>query len=152
MAIRAHLPGYRWFSVLRNAPVRTGIYSGVCLSAVLSLWIILANRVPFLEPFALQRNMAAAILLFLFATVPILRFYRWPGSLLFSSLITCTIFTATYRLLGVYFRLLVEKHSAFQVFMLGAVVYMLVATLCWIGTIISRARASHLSHPNHHVS
>jgi hypothetical protein len=36
--------------------------------------------------------------------------------------------------------------------MLGAVVYMILTTLSWIGTFIWRARAAHISHPRHHVS
>jgi hypothetical protein len=50
------------------------------------------------------------------------------------------------------FRGLAERFSAVQIFMLGAVLYMLVVSLSWIWTIIRRARASHVSHPNHHPS
>jgi len=31
-------------------------------------------------------------------------------------------------------------------------VYMIVTTICWIGTIIWKARASHVTHPNNHAS
>jgi len=47
---------------------------------------------------------------------------------------------------------LAERFSAVQIFVLGAVLCMLVVTLSWIWTIIRRARASHVSHPNHHPS
>jgi hypothetical protein len=50
------------------------------------------------------------------------------------------------------FERLAERSSAVQIFMLGAVLYMLVVTVSWIGTIIRRARAAHVSHPNHHPS
>jgi hypothetical protein len=152
MPIRAHLPGYRWFGVLGDSAVRTGIYTGVCLAAVFTLWLNLANRMSFLERCALERNIAAAVLLGLFASVPVLRFYRLPGALLISSLLAWTILTIVYRVWCIFFHLLGDKYSAFQVFMLGAVVYLIVATLSWIGTIIWRARQTDISHPNHRAS
>jgi hypothetical protein len=152
MPITEHLPGYRWFHIFRNLSVRVGVYIGVCLSLVLSVWIFVANRVPSLERFALERNLAAAALLGLLAVAPVLRFLRSPGNLLASSLVAWTIFSFTYRLLCIFFGHLGDKYSAFLIFMLGFVVYMILATLSWIGTLIWRARERHLSHPNDQVS
>jgi hypothetical protein len=152
MEISAHLPGYRWFHVFRNAAVRTGVYTGVFLSLVFTGWLVLANRAPILERFALERNIAAATLLVLFALVPIVRFMFLPGNLLASSLVAWIIFTLSYRTLCVFFRGLSGWHSTFQIFMLGAIVYMIATTLCWVGTIIWKARASDISHPNNHAS
>jgi hypothetical protein len=152
MPIDAHLPGYRWFHVFKNLSVRVGVYVGVCLSLVLSVWIFVANRVPFLERFALERNLAGAALLGLLAAAPVLRFLRSPGNLLASSLVAWTVFSFTYRLLCILFVHLGDKYSAFQIFMLGFVVYMILATLSWIGTLIWRARERHVSHPNNQVS
>ena len=152
MPVRAYLPGYRRLRVFRNASVRTGVYVGICLSVVFLGWIVLANRVPFLERLALERNLAAALLLGLLAMVPVLRFLRMPGRLLASSLIAWTLFSLTYRVLCMFFPGLAERYAAMQIFMLGAVVYMIVVTLSWIGTIIWRVRASNESHPNHHAS
>jgi hypothetical protein len=152
MPVTAHLPGYRWFHVFKNVAVRMGVYIGVCLSLVLSSWIIIANRVPFLERFALERNLAAAVTLGLLAIIPVIRFLRSPGNLLASTLIAWMIFSLTYRLLCVFFELLGEKYSAFQIFMLGFVVYMILSTLSWIGTLVWRIRERDISHPNNHVS
>lgn len=154
MPVRAHLPAYRWFYVFRNAAVRTGIYTGVCLSAVLSAWLVLANRVPSLESFAIERNVAAVILLALLSTIPMMRFFRLPANLMISGLISWTILTLAYGVLTLFFRGLSEWHSSFQIFMLGTVVYLIVTTVCWIGTIIWRTRASHVAHPHsrNHVS
>lgn len=152
MPVRAHMPGYRRLGVFRNASVRTGVYIGVCLSLVFLAWILLANRAPFLERFALERNLAAVAVLGLLAAVPILRFLRMPGPLLASSLIAWVIFSLTYRILSMFFPGLAQRYAAMQIFMLGAVVYLIVTTLSWIGTIIWRVRASHESHPNHHAS
>lgn len=152
MSDRAHLSAFEWFHSFRNASVRTGIYVGVCLSLVFSGWVIVANRVPFLERFALARNLAAVALLGLIALIPILRFWRAPGDLLASSLVGWLILSLTYRALCMDFHGLAGRFSAVQMFVLGAVIYLLLVTLSWIGTIIRRARATDETHPNHHPS
>ncbi len=147
MLVRAHLPGYRWFHVFRNAAVRTGVYVGVCLTLVFTAWVVIANHAPFLERFALERNIAAAAILAFLAAVPIFRFLRLPGHLMASSLIAWLIFS-----LSLIFRGLSNRLSTPQVFMLGAVVYMILTTLSWIVATIWRAREAHTSHPNHRAS
>ncbi len=152
MLVRPHLPGYRWFHVFRNASIRTGVYVGVCLTLVFSAWLVIANHAPFLGRFALERNIAAAAILCFLAAVPVLRFLRFPGHLLASSLVGWFIFSVSYRALCMIFRGLGNRLSTFQVFMMGAVVYMIFTTLCWIVSTIWRAREAHESHPNHHAS
>jgi hypothetical protein len=122
------------------------------LSIAFSGWVIVANRVPLLDRFALVRNLAAVSVLGLIALIPVLRFWRMPGNLLASSLVAWLLFSMSYRVLCLLFVGLAERFSAVQIFVLGAVLYMLVVTLSWIWTIIRRARASHVSHPNHHPS
>jgi len=158
MLVRSHLPGYRWFQFFRNASIRTGVYVGVCLTLVFLAWLIIANHVPFLERFALERNIAAAAVLCFLAAVPVLRFLRAPGNLLASSLIAWLLFSLCYRGFCLIFHALGDKLSTFHLFMLGAVVYMILTTLSWIGACIWKAREAHIahpsqiSHPNHHVS
>lgn len=144
-----HLPGYRWLMFLRNVPVRVGIYTGICLSLVFAMWLVLANRVPLLERLALERNIIAVVGLVLFASLPILRFYRSPGDLMVSGLLGWTLLSITYRLLCLVFVLLDEKYSAFHVFVLGAMVYLIFATLSWIGMIIWKVRSADISHLPH---
>jgi hypothetical protein len=152
MSVRTNLPGYRRLQFLRNAAVRTGIYTGICLSLVFVTWLVIANQVPFLERFALERNIAAAAVLGFLAAVPVLRFFRFPGNLLASSLIAWTILSVVYRVLCILYHGLSNWHSTFQVFMEGAVVYMLFTTLSWIAAIIRRARAADVSHSKHRTS
>ena len=137
------MPGYASLQLVQNASVRTGIYVGVCLSLAFSGWVIVANRVPFLERFALPRNLIAAS--------PVLRFWRMPGNLLGSGLVALFILSVAYRLLALYFTGLEERWSAIRIFVVGALVCLLVVTISWIGTIIRRARASD-AHPDHRVS
>jgi hypothetical protein len=139
-------PGYRWFQFLRNTPARVGIYTGVCLSLVFVAWILIANRIPFLEPLARQRNIAATLLLILIAAMPVVRFLRSPADLLLSGLLAWSLFTLTYRVLTFFFELLEEYYSAFHVFVMGAIAYLLCATLSWVGMIVWRARAANDTH------
>jgi uncharacterized membrane protein YvlD (DUF360 family) len=152
MPVRAQVLAHELACVFRNAGVRTGAYAGVALAMGFTAWLYVANRVPWLDHVALQRNFIAASVLGLLAAVPVLRFLRSPVNLLVSSLISWSIFTLTYRGLCIRFSALADRYSASQIFALGAVVYMILATLSWIGTCIWRARQSHVSHASHRVS
>ncbi len=152
MSLRVNLPGSRRLQFLHNAAIRTGVYTGVCLSLVFVTWLVIANQVPFLERFAFERNIAAAAVLGFLAAVPVLRFLRYPGNLLASSIIAWMIFSVVYRVLCLIYLGLTNWHSTFQVFMEGTVVYMIFTTLAWIGSIIRRARAAHLSHSRYRAS
>jgi hypothetical protein len=142
MAVRSHLPGYGKLTLFRGAAVRTGIYVGLCLSLTFTAWIVIANRVPVLAQFAMQRNIAAAAALAFFGMIPVLRFHATPGRLWASGAIAWLLLSLCYRLLSFFFTGLPERYSAFQVFMLGAVVYTIASTVCWIGTILWRLRGS----------
>jgi len=145
---------YRWRNSLRlfsTSPVRTGISVGICLSLTLLIWLVLANYVPFLEGFALERNLAVAGLIGFLGLVPILRFIRSPGGLLVASILGWFLFAAFYRFLCIFFQRLPERLSPFHGFMYGAVIYLIVATLSWIVAVIWKVRSSHISHSNHHA-
>jgi hypothetical protein len=154
MTDRTHLHehAYESLQVWENTSVRIGVYVGIALSLAFSGWVIVANRVDVLDRFALGRNLAGVVLLGLIALIPVLRFWRDPGNLLAASLVGWVLFSFSYRALSMYFSRLEDRFSAIQIFVLGAVPYMLVVTLSWIWTIIRRARASDIHHPNHHPS
>jgi hypothetical protein len=135
--------------VLHNAGVRTGVFTGVALALGFATWLYAANRVPELENVALERNLIAAIALALIASIPVLRFLRAPGNLLVASLIAWSILAFTYRGLTVHFTHLGERYSTMKIFALGAVVFMILATLSWIGTCLWRLRGPHVSHSSH---
>ena len=148
MPTNFHPPGYGWFRHLRNAPIRVGIYTGICLSLAFLTWVVIANRAPLLEPLSTQRNLAAAILLIFLAAMPVLRFLRQPADMLLCGLIAWGFLTLTYAILTLSFSLLEDYYSTLHVFMLGVVVYLLFAALSWVGIMIWRARAAeHTHHP-----
>jgi hypothetical protein len=136
--------------VLHDSGVRTGVCAGVGLAISFTVWLFVANRIPALEHVALQRNIIAAAVLGVFFLVPVARFMWRPGRLLVSSLVSWSIFALAYRVLCLYFRDLTGRYSAVQIFTLGAIVYMILATLSWIGTCIWRVRESYMT--NHRVS
>jgi hypothetical protein len=88
------------------------------------------------------------VLVFL-AAIPVVRFLRSPAELLVSGLLAWGIFTLTFRILASIFVLLEENYSAFHVFVLGAISYLVFATLSWVGTIVWRVRATDNSHTHH---
>jgi hypothetical protein len=69
--------------------------------------------------------------------------------MLVSGLVGWTMLSVTYRVLCAVFVLLQDRYSAFHVFVLGAVIYLICATVSWIGTIIWRARMADGTHTHH---
>jgi hypothetical protein len=139
-------PGYRRSRIFRHAAIRVGLYTGVWLALGFVAWVVIANRVPFLEPLAQERNVIATMLLALIAAMPVIRFLRSPGELLISGLLAWGVLALAYRILSLRFVLLQEYYSTFHVFVLGAVAYLLFATLSWIGMIVWRAREAQGTH------
>jgi exosortase/archaeosortase len=97
----------------------------------------------------MERNILGAALLALFASVPVIRFFRSPSELLLSGLLGWGLFALTYRIFCFKFVLLEEYYSTFHVFVLGAVSYFVFATISWIGTIVWRVYATNSSHTHH---
>ncbi len=145
MQERIPLPGYHWFRTFKDPALRVGIYSGTAMSLVLLVWVIVANRIPTLETFALQRNLAAAVALAFIAALPVIRFYRSPWQMVQSGFLAWTLLIATFSLLTLKFDKLDAEYGAFHLFVLGMLTYLILATLSWIGTIIRRAWIAHSS-------
>ena len=146
MSARASLPVYELSRALHNAATRTGLYTGVGMVLIFTAWLFVANRMPALESLAFERNVLGAAAFGLVALIPVVRFARSPGNLLASSLIAWGILSLAYSALGLYFQALSDRYSTPQILMLGSLVYMILATLSWIGTCIWRARESRMPH------
>lgn len=135
-------PGQRWS---RSSVLRTGAVTGVCLSAVLTAWLIVANHVPRSAEFAGMRNSAAAALLVLLMLIPVGRFLRSPGRLFSAGLTGWAVLTSTYLLLGLYFERLYSRVTPFHVLILGAVIYGFFAVISWVTTLMFAARHQPLT-------
>ena len=77
--------------------LRAGISVGTGLCILSGAWLVVANRVSFLDRFAFQRNLAAVAVAGLLLIVPVCRFLKsLPGQLLFPGLIAWTMLTLVY--------------------------------------------------------
>ena len=132
--IATRLPGSAWFLWLRNLPLRVGLLTGLYLSLVFVVWLIVANRVPFLEDFALIRNWGAMAVFGLVMLVPMAAFRRHPHQLFGSGLTAWLLFSLIYHLMGLFlFRNLHNSlRPTFTILVMGAVVYGLVAVAAWV--------------------
>jgi hypothetical protein len=144
MAARPQLPGMRWFLWLRIASLRIGTLTGIYLSCVFVAWLIVANRIPALEPFAEARNLVGGALLVTILAIPALRFRRDPGRLFVAGLTAWTLLTLAYMAAEIHFTLLESRMGAFHVFVLGAVSYGFVAVLDWVFLICVGVRHQHM--------
>lgn len=144
MAARSQLPGMRWFLWLRIASLRIGILTGIYISCVFIAWLVVANRMPSLEPYAEARNLAGGAALVTLLTIPALRFRRQPGKLFVAGLTAWAVLTLTYIAAEIHFTLLESRMGAFHVFMLGAVSYGFVAVLDWVFLMCAWARHEHI--------
>lgn len=122
---------------------RVGVYVGIALSLTLTTWILVANRLPFLEAFDRERNMVASTLLGLFALVPVIRYMSAPRSLLMSGLVGWAILSFVYRLLCLFFSMLSTIRTPAQVLMIGVLFYLIAATVAWLGAVVWNVRKTH---------
>ena len=126
-----------------HAALRTGVYVGLALATVFTAWVVIANRAPFLEPFGRERNLAATAVLGLFVLMPIVRYMSSPRLLLLSGLVGWVILTFVYRLLCIFFTGLPGIRTPTQVLMMGALFYLISATVAWMGSLVWRVRETH---------
>lgn len=134
------LAGQSWFAWLRSSTLRLGAITGMYLSAVLVAWLLVANRVPWSANFADMRNTVAMALAALLMLIPILPYLRAPARLFVAGLTGWTVLTCTYLVMGLFFERLYSRMGPFHVFMLGAVLYGLLAVTSWVALLLLAAR------------
>jgi hypothetical protein len=145
MAARPQLPGMRWFLWLRNTALRIGVLTGIYLSCAFLAWLIVANDIPRLEPFAGLRNLIAGAVMISLAAIPVLRFRQEPARMFVSGLAAWTLLTFTYLAAEMHYTLLESRMGAPQLFMLGAVSYGFVAVFSWVFLLCVEARHRHIA-------
>jgi len=125
---------------LQNPAFSLGVLLGVCFSGVGLAWLLLANRVPHLDQFASDRNLALAVAFVLLGLVPACRFMKSPGRSFLSGITAWTILTATYFVAELGFPRLATRLSAFHLFVLGCMVFGLLAALAWVMNLVIMLR------------
>jgi uncharacterized protein YjeT (DUF2065 family) len=96
----------------------------------------LANRVPHLDQFASERNFALAVVFVLLGLVPTCRFVKSPGRSFLSGITAWVILTAVYSVTELGFPRLATRLSAFHLFILGCMVFGLLAALAWVMNVV----------------
>ena len=138
---RHRKPGQTLRALRRIA--RVGAFVGVLLSALLTAWLFIANRVPALDQFAAFRNAIAAGALIAVALIPILRFRRHPVEVVLSAIVSLGIACLCYFAWTVYFERLANRMSASRIFIMGMAVYSFVAAALWLLSLVRNARDHH---------
>ncbi len=136
------LPGSRWFRWIHNITLRVGIIVGVHLTVVMVAAILVANRMPYLEPVADLRNWIARGAFLFFMLIPMAWFVRSPVKMLASGICAWAIFCASYAMMGLFFTNLHLRlgKSPFQVLILGAMTYGVAAAASWVAGMVLSLR------------
>jgi hypothetical protein len=135
-AVRALTP-----ALPTRAGMRTGIITGSLLALDMVAALIAANRMPALEPRALERNVAFCGFFVIVMLFPIFRFLNRPMQLFGSAMLGWSIFIAAYNLAGMYFvNLFQVLRAPLDAFLEGALVYGIIAAVAWVAIMILQAR------------
>ncbi len=119
----------------------TGLCVGALLTIVMLGSLVAADRIPWLERYALERNGVAYGLFLTIMLYPICRFLHRPLQMFAAGITAWVIFAAAYNLAGLYFRNLFSVlRSPLEVLVDGAVVYGICAVGAWVGGMAFRAR------------
>lgn len=122
-----------WLQALRKSGLRTGIMTGLLLNLVMAGALIAANRMPWLESRALERNAVSEGVFFLVALIPVFCFFRTPRQLFLSGLIAVALLTLGYEITGMYFAMLSHLlRTPIEAFIDGCIGYVVAAAVAWV--------------------
>jgi hypothetical protein len=127
---------------VRGSILRTGIYAGALLIIVMWGALVAANRIPGLEPYALERNAISYSLFLLFMFIPVARFWNRPLPMFASAVIAWVLFAVAYEAAGMVFFNLYDslQHGPLLILMEGLFVYGLFAAGSWVMEMVLHAR------------
>ncbi len=143
MAPRTPLPGNQWFLWLRSNTIRAGVLVGIYVSAMFVAWLVIANRIPQLAPFATIRNDVAGAIEILLLAIPVVRFRSEPAKLFLSGATAWSVLTLTYMAVEIHFSLLDSRIGPFNLFILGVLSYGLISVFQWVFLMCAHARHHH---------
>jgi hypothetical protein len=140
-------PSYAGPSLSRghhNVTLVTGLSTGALLTTVMIAALVAANRLPWLDNRALERNAACYGLFVIFMMIPVCRHLHRPLQMFTAAMIGWGIFVVAYNVAGLFFRNLFQVlRTPFELLVEGAVVYGVLAVGSWVGAMVLHAR----SHP-----
>jgi hypothetical protein len=134
--------GARTQKPLPRPALWTGLYTGTLLVMVMFGALVAANRLPWLDNRALERNAASYGLFVIFMLIPVVRFLNRPIQMFTSAMIAWVMFVIAYDIAGMLFRNLFEvvRHTPFLALIEGAVIYGVFAVGSWVGAMVLHAR------------
>jgi hypothetical protein len=135
----------RWFLWLRNSALRIGVLTGIYLSCMFMAWLLVANHVTRLEPYAGLRNLLAGAVMISLTSIPVLRFRQEPAKMFVSGMAAWTLLTFTYFAAELHYTLLASRMGTPQLFALGGVSYGFVAVFAWVFLMCAEARHRHIA-------
>ena len=126
---------------IASPALRTGLYTGALLVIVMTGSLIAANRLPWLDNRALERNAASYGLFVIFMLIPICRFLNRPVKMFASAMIAWSIFVISYNIAGLFFHNLFDAvRTPFILFIEGTIAYGVCAVGSWVGGMALQAR------------
>jgi hypothetical protein len=135
-------PSAARLSAWRHPCTILGTLIGACLAGIALAWLLVANRVPSLSQFALERNAIAGVAMCVLILLPFFLFLGSPARIFLSGVIAWTILALAYDVMEILFARLGTRLGAFHLFILGAVVFGLLAALDWVALLLVAARRS----------
>jgi hypothetical protein len=122
--------------LVQNPAFGVGVFLGIGFSVAGATWLLLANRVPHLDQFAGERNVALGVAFALLGIVPTCRFTKSPGRNFLSGVTGWAILTTIYSVAELIFPRLATRLSAFHLFVLGCTLFGLLAALAWVVNLV----------------
>lgn len=123
-----------------RATFLTGMYTGALLIVVMLAALVAANRMPTLEPYAIERNAVSYSLFVLVMMIPILKFSNRSLPMFLSAMLGWVLFVAAYDIAGMVFHNLFHVlRTPFEALIEGSIVYGVLAVASWVARMVSLA-------------
>jgi hypothetical protein len=119
-----------------------GMVTGACLVGIVAAWLLVANRVPSLAQFAFERNVIAGAAIGIVMLLPFFLFLGSPARIFLSGVVAWAILALAYDVMEILFARLGSRLGAFHLFILGTVVFGMLAVLDWVALLLFAARRS----------
>jgi hypothetical protein len=123
--------------------LKLGALVGACLAVIGAAWVLIANDAPSLQRFASARDLTAALAFGALMLVPLFSFAKAPARIFLSGIIGWAVFTIAYGAMEASFPQPEDRLGAFHLFMIGAVIFGLMASVAWVALMIFLARQHH---------
>jgi len=126
-------------SLIYNPVIRTGVFAGAILVAVMLGALIAATRVPKFDSIAAIRNLISCAAFGLAMTIPVARYFSHPWKLFAAGLTAWSLLAAAYGCAAIFFDNLVNRlgMTPLHLLMLGAVTYGVLAVMIWVASSVA---------------